>query len=627
MNVLIVTQYFWPEYFRVNDLAIELKKKNINVEILTGYPNYPKGKIYKEFLDDKNKYNNLEGIPIYRVPIFPRKSGNNLFLILNYLSFLISGIFIGSYKLRKKKYDFIITFATSPIIVALISIFLCKIKKSRHVIWVLDLWPNVLSDLNILNKESAIYKFFTKLVVYIYKNSDLILCQSIEFKKLINNLNYNLSKKTVYYPSWPEDRVIKNSDVIDEVYDKNFYNILFAGNIGESQNFDYIISIIKKLKKEKIIWHIIGEGRNFYQLKKKKLEYNLDNVKLYGFKNFNEIQSYLTQADCLLISLKYKETFNSTIPGKFQTYLNYNKVILGLIGGEVFNLINKYKLGMAFNKEDSTYVSSQLVNLKKIKLNEKKINYLKQIYSKERAIKKIIFYFKNLEKFIDKKLVLTENTNNLNYKINFTLSGLNLAFLGYLVKKELPINKSFILWPDGYFSQRFFKKKINKIPGRTVINDLIIDKSIIKKIIVIGNVEKIIHDYLEKKFQVKIQSIQLPFGEINTFYKYLPKFKHDELIFLTLPTPKQEQLADYISRYNKFYKIICIGGALNMLVGKEKAIPDFLNKFFFAETIWRLQFETKRRLLRLFQTSYYYFIGIINKDYKKYIFKIANEKF
>ena len=282
---------------------------------------------------------------------------------------------------------------------------------------------------------------------------------------------------------------------------------------------------------------------------------------------------------------------------------------------------------MAFNKEDSTYVSSQLVNLKKIKLNEKKINYLKQIYSKERAIKKIIFYFKNLEKFIDNKLVLTENTNNLNYKINFTLSGLNLAFLGYLVKKELPINKSFILWPDGYFSQRFFRKKIIKIPGRSVVKDLIIDKSIIKKIIVIGNVENTIYDYLEKKFQVKIEAIQLPFGEVNAFYKFLPKFKHDELIFLTLPTPKQEQLADYISRYNKFFKIICLGGALNMLVGKEKPIPDLLNKFFFAETIWRLQYETARRVSRLFQSLFYYFIGVINQDYKNYIFQIKNEKF
>ena len=627
MNVLIVSQYFWPEYFRVNDLAIELKKKNINVEVLTGYPNYPKGNIYKEFLDDKNKFNTLEGIPIYRVPVFPRKSGNNLFLILNYLSFFLSGIIFGSYKLRKKKYDYIITFATSPIIVALISIFLCKIKKSKHVIWVLDLWPNVLSDLNILSKENLIYKFFTKLVVYIYKNSDLILCQSIEFKKKINDLNYNFSKKTVYYPSWPEDITKKNSQNFKDVFDKRFFNILFAGNIGESQNFDYIISIIRNLKNEKILWHIIGEGRNYHNLKKIKLENSLDNLKLYGLKDFDEIQSYLSQADCLLISLKYMETFNSTIPGKFQTYLKYNKVILGLIGGEVFNLISKYKLGLAFNKEDVQYVSSQIVNLKKFKLNAEKINNLQKIFSKERAIKKIIFNLKNLENLTDTKLLLIENATDLNYQNNFILSGLNLAFLGFLVKKDLPLNSSMILWPDGFFSKNLFKKKIKKIPGRDIVKNLIIDKSIIKKIIIIGNAEKKIIEYLEKKFQLKVATIKLPFGNVTTFYKFLPRFKHDELIFVTLPTPKQEQLADYISRFNKFYKVICIGGALNMVIGNEKPIPNSLNKFFFAEAAWRLQYETQRRLYRLLQTLIYYFIGLINNDYKKYSFQIKDEKF
>jgi hypothetical protein len=628
MNVLIVTQYFWPEYFRVNDLAIELKKKNINVDVLTGYPNYPKGNIYQEFLNDKNKYNNLKGIPIYRVPVFPRKSGNNLFLILNYLSFFLAGIFIGTYKLRKRKYDYIITFATSPIIVALISIFLSKIKKSKHLIWVLDLWPNVLCDLNILNKENFLYKFFNKLVVYIYKNSDLILCQSIEFKKIINSLDYNLSKKTIYYPSWPEDIQDKKSHEIEDVYDKNFYNILFAGNIGESQNFDYVVTIIKSTKDKKILWHVIGEGRNFEKLRKTKLENSLDNLKLYGLKDFNEIQNYLTQADCLLISLQYKETFNSTIPGKFQTYLKYNKIILGLIGGEVFNLINKYKLGMAFNKENTSYVSSQLVNLKMINLNYKKISYLKKIFSKERAIKKIIFYFKKLKELNNKKeLFLIDNINSINFKNNFILSGLNLAFLGFLVKKDLPLNSSIILWPDGFFSKRFFNKKINKIPGRELIKNLTIDKSIIKKIIIIGNVENRIQNYLKKKFELKVESVQLPFGPINSFFKYIPKFSHHDLIILTLPTPKQEQLADYISRFNKFYKIICIGGALNMIVGKERPIPDMLNRFFFAETLWRLQYETKRRLYRLLQTLFYYYFGLINKNFEDYTFNIKNEKF
>lgn len=627
MNVLIVTQYFWPEYFRVNDLAIELKKKNINVDILTGYPNYPKGEIYRDFLYNRNKYDELQGIRIYRVPVFPRKSGANLFLVLNYLSFLFSGLFFGTYKLRKKKYDYILTFATSPIITALISIFLSKIKNSKHIIWVLDLWPNVLSDLNIITKKNIIYKFFNFLVIYIYKNSNYILCQSLEFKKKINNLKYDFKDKTIYFPSWPEEIISKENLQDKNIFDKRYFNILFAGNIGESQNFDYILSIIKNLKSEKILWHVIGEGRNYNQLIKKKLENNLDNLKLYGLKKFDEIQSYFNEADCLLISLKYKETFNSTIPGKFQTYLNYNKTILALIGGEVFKMVNKYGLGMAFDKEDVQLVSSKLINLKNFKLNEKKIHYLKKIFLKSRAIKKIIFYLNNYKDFDTNQLFLIENVNSINFKKNFILSGLNLAFLGFLIKKDLPINKCTILWPDGFFSEYLFKKKIIKIPGREIIKNLVLDKSIIKKIIVIGNVDNVIQLFLENKFKIKTETIQLPYGEIYNFTKYLPKFKHDELIILTLPTPKQEQLADYISRFNKYYKIICLGGALNMVVGKEKPVPDYLNKIFFAETLWRLQYETKRRSVRLLLSLFYYSYGIINKDLKKYKFNIKDERF
>jgi hypothetical protein len=105
MKVLIVSQYFWPEYFRVNDLAIELSKKNIKVDILTGYPNYPGGDVYKEFNENKKKFSKLSDIDIFRVPIFPRKSGNKFWLTINYLSFVFAGLFYGSFLVRKKKYD------------------------------------------------------------------------------------------------------------------------------------------------------------------------------------------------------------------------------------------------------------------------------------------------------------------------------------------------------------------------------------------------------------------------------------------------------------------------------------------------------------------------------------------
>jgi hypothetical protein len=201
MKVLVVSQYFWPEYFRVNDLVVELKKKGIEVDILTSWPNYPKGFFLKDFLKNSKKYKYYNGCRVYRVPQISRGSGSNFRLTLNYLSFLLCGIFYGTFRVRNKKYDSIITFATSPIIVALVSIVIAKFKNIKHFLWVLDLWPNVLHDLNIFKKKTFLYEFFSKIVSIIYRSSDIILCQSLSFKKKIIEIDVNFKRKTVYFPS------------------------------------------------------------------------------------------------------------------------------------------------------------------------------------------------------------------------------------------------------------------------------------------------------------------------------------------------------------------------------------------------------------------------------------------
>ena len=624
MKVLIVTQYFWPEYFRVNDLAIELSKKNYEVDVLTGYPNYPNGKFYDDFLLNKQKFNQLNNIKIYRVPIIARGNSGKLQLVLNYLSFLFSGLFIGSFLLRKKKYDIIITFATSPIIVALISIFLSKLKKAKHVIWVLDLWPDVLNDLNIVNKKNFLYKFFSLLVNFIYENSDKILCQSLSFKKEIYLLNKKLQKKLEYFPSWPEDLLSDKIQVInsEKIFDKKFINIVFAGNVGISQNFNLVTKVIKSLKNRKIRFYVLGEGRDYENLKKFKLENSLDNLFLLGLKSFNDIQYYLNNANYLLISLQFKNTFNSTIPGKFQTYLQYKKPILGFLGGETNKIINKYKIGKAFNYlNDETYINDikNFFTYKKLEIKKSSYDVLLKIYSKNRGIKKIsnIFNFLINKDFFFTKLIY--DPKSIDYTKNFIISGLNLAFLGYFAQKKLKVHKSMFLWPDGFFKKRFFSNIIKKIPGRYFLENL--QPSGINRIVVLGNLEQTSRNYLEKKFYLKVFHVPLPVGNVDEFFKYIPIFKEDDICIITLPTPKQENLSNFIANQQKYYKIFCFGGAVNMASGLEKPLPDKYSNIFFAETLWRLQFDTLRRFKRLFETICYYIKGEILGEYKKIKFE------
>lgn len=101
MRILIISQYFWPEYFRINDLAESLSKNDV-VEVLTGYPNYPEGNIYDDFKKNQKNYVQFKKIKIYRVPIYSRKSGSKLNLVINYFSYLFSAVIFGSYLLKKK---------------------------------------------------------------------------------------------------------------------------------------------------------------------------------------------------------------------------------------------------------------------------------------------------------------------------------------------------------------------------------------------------------------------------------------------------------------------------------------------------------------------------------------------
>jgi colanic acid biosynthesis glycosyl transferase WcaI len=631
MRILIITQYFWPEYFRINDLAKELSKK-YEIEVLTGYPNYPGGEIYKKFLLNKEKFKELEKVKIHRVPIYPRKSGNQFHLILNYFSYLISAVFFGLFLLRKKKYDLIITFASSPITVALVGIFFAKLKNSKHIIWVLDLWPDVLRDLNIIKFNSVLYKFFFILVKYIYNKVDLILCQSLSFKKQINeSYNRKYEKKLIFFPSWPEDVKIYSKQN-KYFFDKNYINIFFAGNIGESQNFDLIVKIFKRIQDNKINvrLYVAGEGRGFKKLQLQISNNLINNIILLGWRNFDELQNYFLNADYLLISLKYHKTFNSTIPGKFQTYLKYKKPILGFIGGETNFIINKYKIGKAFNySDDETFIN----NIIGFFQNECEIKYnnfdkLLNIYSKEKRINKLIYNFKDLLNSTDDTLLkIITSGLHINYEKNFLISAFNLAFLGYYSKGVISANKNLYLWPDGYFRKRFLSSKINKFPGRFFLKNLYLKSSSINSLVVIGNLSNNSKIYLEKLLNIEVLHVQLPFGNIEDFKKYIPVFKKDQICFITLPTPKQEILANYISENQKFFKIFCFGAAVAMASGDEKSLPDKYLNLFFAEALWRIQFEPRRRIKRLIETFFYYFKGELLGKYSKLKFNVLNEKF
>lgn len=203
--------------------------------------------------------------------------------------------------------------------------------------------------------------------------------------------------------------------------------------------------------------------------------------------------------------------------------------------------------------------------------------------------------------------------------INFILSALNLAYIGFYIKGDIKKNENQYHWPDGSFS-KIVNKKLEKIPGRILLSKLKFP-SYIKKIIVLGNISKNSINFLENLFKKKIVVVSLPYGDSKKIIKSIKyNFQKNDLIFLTLPSPKQEQIAEYISKKNKFYKIICIGASIAMLSGDEKPVPNFLNKL---EFLWRLRNDPIRRIKRLMISFFYFNLGYLFKKNAYFTHKYA----
>jgi len=343
MNLLIISQHFWPESFIINNLTEELVKKKINVQVLTGKPNYLSGNIKKKFKPFSISKVNYKGIKIFRLPIISRGNKSAFRLTLNYLSFIFSGIIFSRF-LLKKKIDCIFVYATSPLLQALIGVYLKFTMKTKLIVWVQDLWPEVLIDTKYIQNK-ILLKTIDLLVKFIYKNSDLLLAQSDAFKKHLKK-KYKLKNVITF-----ENPGIKHHIKIKKRTKQKI--ILYAGNIGKAQPFYKIIKIAQKIRKQnKIIFKIVGGGSDYGWLKKEIKNHNLNkNIILENFKNQKNLKREYENADFLLILLQKGHSFSKTIPNKFQNYLSTGKPILCIGSGVINNKIIKHKVGFVFNEK------------------------------------------------------------------------------------------------------------------------------------------------------------------------------------------------------------------------------------------------------------------------------------
>lgn len=363
MRLLVVTQYFWPENFRINDLVSKLVRRGHQVTVLTGVPNYPDGHVFPAFLSDPSRYASYEGASVHRVPMLPRGKGG-LRLLLNYLSFAFSASTVGVWKLRGQKYDAIFAYEPSPITVGLPAVALRFTKNAPLLFWVQDLWPETLQAVGAV-KSALVLSTVGKLVSFIYRRCDVILAQSKSFIPQI--FKYAPAESRVlFFPNWSE-RTLTSDEVnlAPEVpSESDCFSVMFAGNIGDAQDFPAILAAAESLKGYAIRWLIVGDGRMASwvaeEIKKRGLQ---DQVLMFGRFPSERMPSFFKHADALLVSLKDEPIFSMTIPSKLQTYLSAGIPVLAMLNGEGADVVRESGSGITSEAGDYEGLAKAVLQL------------------------------------------------------------------------------------------------------------------------------------------------------------------------------------------------------------------------------------------------------------------------
>lgn len=360
MKILVISQYFEPENFRINDVCYELARNGHEVSVVTGIPNYPEGEIYHGYESQDKHYELINGVNVYRSNIRPRKKGAKS-LFLNYISFMRKGT---KKALSLGLFDIVYVYEVSPITQIVPGIKYATKRKVPLVVNCLDLWPESIKVMGI-KETSLLFKLVKKYSAHIYKKVTTLLVPSPGFKPYLNQL-CNLKEEEIQVLYNHAESIYLNCEQthIDEKI-----HLLFAGNIGKAQNIDLIINGLVSLKPEiqsQLIIDIVGDGSYLETLKEKVEILDLGNkVIFHGRKTLDEIQYYYNLADACILTLENSNAISKTIPAKVQGYMASGKPIIAAVEGSTFDLLEKAQCALLAKGNDISVFATHIENFVK----------------------------------------------------------------------------------------------------------------------------------------------------------------------------------------------------------------------------------------------------------------------
>lgn len=361
MRVLLLSQHFWPESFRINEVAQSLVEQGCEVTVLTGKPNYPEGRLFPGYRVGGIQRERHEGYEIVRVPLLPRGAGGARGLVLNYLSFLFCASVLGPWALRGRRFDAIFVYGTSPILQAIAAIVLKWLKGAALVVWVQDLWPDSLQITGFV-KNPRLLAAVAAVVRWIYRRSDLLLVQSPAFVAPVQAM---AGSTPVQVHENPGDRASAAPRVPTSIrLDAAEFNIVFAGNLGTVQSLDCVLDAAERLGAGcGVRWVLVGSGARDGWLAAQVASRGLKQVTLAGRLPPEQMPAVFEQADALLVSLAGGPALSRTVPSKIQAYLAAGRPILASMDGEGARVVQAAGAGLASAAEDAEGLSAAVLAL------------------------------------------------------------------------------------------------------------------------------------------------------------------------------------------------------------------------------------------------------------------------
>ncbi|KPM60265.1 glycosyltransferase [Pseudomonas putida] len=362
-RILLLTQWFDPEpTFKGLVFARELVAQGFDVEVVTGFPNYPGGKLYSGYRVKLIQREMIDGVKVTRVPLYPSHGQSGIGRVLNYASFAATSLFYGLFGARKPH----VIYAYHPPLTVGMSAALIRMFRRVPVVYdIQDMWPDTLKATGMFSSEKAL-RLVGRVCDWVYRRVDQIVVLSPGFRRLLIERGVPAAKIDVIYNWCAEDMVCSaDADKPRNFPDNATFRVLFAGNIGKAQSLDAVIEAAAILKQRgaNVSLVFLGGGVEVSRLQAVVQERLLDNVSFLPGVPMAEVGAYLASADALLVHLKKDPLFTITIPSKTQAYMAAGKPLIMAVEGDAAQLVQDADCGVIAEPQNPQALADACIEL------------------------------------------------------------------------------------------------------------------------------------------------------------------------------------------------------------------------------------------------------------------------